>query len=270
MLGAAFQQIGITSTTVTNAGFLTALYVPLVPLLCLADPADAATLVGLADIDRLPGRHLAAVRRAGARSRRRRCLGDCQQPSSGPCTCCFVGRIAERIAAPFVVACGQFLVCGLISLLWAGFSETITLPEFARPLADRLCWRRFGGHRLHRAGDRTALCPAGRRRDHPVRRNRFRRPLRLPADGRSPERQRYGRLRVDSGLHHRRSDCTIDPGRQTLGQQIRHKRKPGVHLAGGRLPDRRSKTMAHLRQEGLCTVVFRVREESARESCLRE
>jgi drug/metabolite transporter (DMT)-like permease len=33
MLGAALQQIGIASTTVTNAGFLTALYVPLVPLL---------------------------------------------------------------------------------------------------------------------------------------------------------------------------------------------------------------------------------------------
>lgn len=30
--GAALQQIGILSTTVTNAGFLTAVYVPLVPL----------------------------------------------------------------------------------------------------------------------------------------------------------------------------------------------------------------------------------------------
>jgi len=32
LLGAAMQQIGIVSTTVTNAGFLTALYVPLVPV----------------------------------------------------------------------------------------------------------------------------------------------------------------------------------------------------------------------------------------------
>ena len=31
--GAVFQQIGLTGTTVTNAGFLTALYVPLVPLI---------------------------------------------------------------------------------------------------------------------------------------------------------------------------------------------------------------------------------------------
>jgi drug/metabolite transporter (DMT)-like permease len=33
LLGAAMQQIGIGSTSVTNAGFLTALYVPLVPVL---------------------------------------------------------------------------------------------------------------------------------------------------------------------------------------------------------------------------------------------
>ena len=32
-LGVVLQQIGIVSTSVTNAGFLTALYVPLVPLL---------------------------------------------------------------------------------------------------------------------------------------------------------------------------------------------------------------------------------------------
>ena len=31
--GAALQQIGILSTTVINAGFLTALYVPLVPII---------------------------------------------------------------------------------------------------------------------------------------------------------------------------------------------------------------------------------------------
>ena len=31
-LGAVFQQIGMLYTTVTNAGFLTALYLPLVPL----------------------------------------------------------------------------------------------------------------------------------------------------------------------------------------------------------------------------------------------
>lgn len=33
MLGAVMQQIGIQTTSVTNAGFLTAIYVPLVPVL---------------------------------------------------------------------------------------------------------------------------------------------------------------------------------------------------------------------------------------------
>jgi hypothetical protein len=54
---------------VTNAGFLTALYVPLVPLLAWLILQDAAALVGLADLDRLPGRHLAARRRAVASNR---------------------------------------------------------------------------------------------------------------------------------------------------------------------------------------------------------
>jgi hypothetical protein len=69
MLGAALQQIGITSTTVTNAGFLTALYVPLVPLLAWLILRTQPALVGVADIDRLPCRHLAArrARRASIR-----------------------------------------------------------------------------------------------------------------------------------------------------------------------------------------------------------
>jgi drug/metabolite transporter (DMT)-like permease len=39
----------------------------------------------------------------------------------------FVGRVAERIAAPFLVACGQILVCGIVCLLWASLTETISL-----------------------------------------------------------------------------------------------------------------------------------------------
>ena len=39
----------------------------------------------------------------------------------------FVGRVAERLAAPFLVACGQFLVAGVACMVWAGFTETISL-----------------------------------------------------------------------------------------------------------------------------------------------
>ena len=125
-LGATFQQIGILSTTVTNAGFLTALYVPLVPLISWAIlrvrphwsvwPTSAGCLIGTW---MLSG--------AGSVSLN---VGDAWVIASSlfwALHVFFVGRIAERIAAPFLVACGQFFVCGLACLLWAGCTEPITL-----------------------------------------------------------------------------------------------------------------------------------------------
>lgn len=133
MLGAALQQIGIASTTVTNAGFLTALYVPLVPLLAWLIlrtrphwsvwPTSLGCLVGTwllsgaQELDPL--------------------VGDAWVIASTvfwALHVLFVGRIADRIAAPFLVACGQFLVCGLISLLCAGLSEVITLAGIRQAL----------------------------------------------------------------------------------------------------------------------------------------
>jgi drug/metabolite transporter (DMT)-like permease len=126
MLGAALQQIGITSTTVTNAGFLTALYVPLVPLLAwliLQTPPHWS--VWPTSLGCLAGTWLLS----GAQGLDP-VVGDLWVIASSifwALHVLFVGRVAERIAAPFLVACGQFLVCGLISLLGAGLSETITL-----------------------------------------------------------------------------------------------------------------------------------------------
>lgn len=132
-LGAALQQIGIAGTTVTNAGFLTALYVPLVPLLawlilrtrphwsvwptsigCLA---GSWLLTGAEGLDPVPG--------------------DVWVIASSvfwALHVLFVGRVAERLAAPFLVACGQFLICGLLSLLWAGLGESITLAGIRQAL----------------------------------------------------------------------------------------------------------------------------------------
>jgi drug/metabolite transporter (DMT)-like permease len=133
MLGAALQQIGIASTTVTNAGFLTALYVPLVPLLAWLIlrtrphwsvwPTSLGCLVGtwlLSGAQQLDP-----------------LVGDAWVVASTvfwALHVLFVGRIADRIAAPFLVACGQFLVCGLISLLCAGLSEVITLAGIRQAL----------------------------------------------------------------------------------------------------------------------------------------
>ncbi|WIV95912.1 DMT family transporter [Kinneretia aquatilis] len=116
-LGAAMQQIGIKYTTVTNAGFLTALYVPLVPVLgwlllrqlphWSVWPGALACLVG-------------AFLLSGAQSLEIG-LGDSWVIASAlpwGLHVLLIGRVADRMAAPFLVACGQFLVCGLLALIW--------------------------------------------------------------------------------------------------------------------------------------------------------
>ncbi|MBS1227326.1 MAG: protein of unknown function transrane [Proteobacteria bacterium] len=125
-LGAVFQQIGITTTTVTNAGFLTALYVPLVPLISWllmrvrphwsVWPTSIGCLVGTWMLSGAGGVSLG--------------IGDAWVIASSlfwALHVIYVGRLAERIGGPFLVACGQFLVCGLACLLWAGLTETISL-----------------------------------------------------------------------------------------------------------------------------------------------
>ena len=108
----------IVSTTVTNAGFLTALYVPLVPVLgwllmrhlphWSVWPGALACLVGAF---LLSGAHELQVG-----------LGDAWVIASAlpwAVHVLLVGRVADRLASPFAVAGGQFLVCGLVALLWA-------------------------------------------------------------------------------------------------------------------------------------------------------
>ncbi|MCF8205095.1 MAG: DMT family transporter [Methylotenera sp.] len=115
MLGAVMQQIGIQFTSVTNAGFLTAVYVPLVPVLAWlllrqvahwsAWPAAAGCLVGAF---LLSGAHELRIG-----------VGDLWVLGSAvpwAVHVLMVGRWADRMAAPFLVASGQFAVCGLLSL----------------------------------------------------------------------------------------------------------------------------------------------------------
>lgn len=118
LLGAAMQQIGIVSTSVTNAGFLTALYVPLVPVLgwlwlrhlphWSVWPGALACLIGAF---LLSGAHELNIS-----------VGDLWVIGSAlpwAVHVLMVGRVADRMAAPFLVASGQFFVCGLLSLAWA-------------------------------------------------------------------------------------------------------------------------------------------------------
>lgn len=137
LLGAAMQQIGIMSTTVTNAGFLTALYVPLVPVLgwllfrhlphWSVWPGALACLVGAF---MLSGAHSLNIG-----------PGDLWVIGSAlpwAFHVLMVGRVADRMAAPFLVASGQFLVCGLLALAWALVFEPFSwagLQAAAWPIA---------------------------------------------------------------------------------------------------------------------------------------
>lgn len=125
-LGAVFQQIGITGTTVTNAGFLTALYVPLVPLLSwLILRARPHWSVWPTSVGCLLGTWMLSGAGHVAIS-----TGDLWVIASSvfwALHVLLVGRVAERFAAPFLVAAGQFVVCGLASLGWGMLTETITL-----------------------------------------------------------------------------------------------------------------------------------------------
>lgn len=137
MMGAAMQQIGIVSTTVTNAGFLTALYVPLVPVLgwlllrhrphWSAWPAALACLLGAY---LLSGAQNVAISQGD--------LWIIASTLPWAVHVLLIGRVADRMAAPFLVAGGQFAVCGLAALLWSLAIEPVSwtgLQAAAWPIA---------------------------------------------------------------------------------------------------------------------------------------
>lgn len=125
MAGAALQQIGIVSTSVTHAGFLTALYVPLVPVLgwllwrqwphWSVWPGALACLVG--------AYLLSGAQQLSIGS------GDLWVMASTlpwALHVLLIGRVAHRMAAPFLVAGGQFVVCGLLALAWGLSLEPVS------------------------------------------------------------------------------------------------------------------------------------------------
>ncbi len=132
-LGAVFQQIGLMTTSVTHAGFLTGLYVPLVPLLSWgilrarphwsAWPAALGCLIGTWMLSGAGQFELVS--------------GDLWVIASSvfwALHVLVVGRVANRLDAPFFVACGQFLVCGLACLLWGSLMETQHPESLGRAL----------------------------------------------------------------------------------------------------------------------------------------
>jgi len=130
-MGSFLQQIGVRTTSVTNAGFLTGLYVPLVPLfgwLMLKERPHILTLplalVCLFGIWLLSGMQSLVL---GS--------GDNWVIASTPFWAIhilFIGRVADRLGSPLVVAVGQFVVVGIWGLLIGGLSEPISLHGIAQ------------------------------------------------------------------------------------------------------------------------------------------
>ncbi len=116
--GMALQQIGLMGTTVTNAGFLTTLYVVIVPLLSLLvlRQSQSAT-IWISAVTSLAGVYL--LSQGG--------IGDFAWGDRWILACALVwaihvlltGVIARRSCRPIGMACTQFFVCGMLGI--AGF-----------------------------------------------------------------------------------------------------------------------------------------------------
>lgn len=117
-MGTSLQQVGMAFTTVTNAGFLTGLYVPLVPLLgWILYKRRAHWVVWPAAVGCLIGTWL--LTGAGAVDLN---VGDLWVLATViPFTLhvLWVGGVADKLHAPLLVSWGQFIVCGVLASCFA-------------------------------------------------------------------------------------------------------------------------------------------------------
>lgn len=122
--GAVLQQVGLVSTSATNGGFLTVLYVPLVPLLAwLVGRETPHWSVWPAALGCVAGSWLLTGAGTPKFS-----VGDAwvlasALPWAGHVL--WVGRTANRIGGAYLLACGQFVVCAIASGVAAIATEPI-------------------------------------------------------------------------------------------------------------------------------------------------
>ncbi len=123
-LAALLQQIGIGATTVANAGFLTALYVPLTPLLAFLVLRQKPHPAIWAAAACLGGAYLMA---GGALDDMRE--GDLWVVAGSlfwATHILLIGAMTKRLDAPFVISCAQFTVCGVLGMIWGLSTESLT------------------------------------------------------------------------------------------------------------------------------------------------
>lgn len=124
--GVNLQQIGLISTSVSNAAILTALYVPAVPLLgwlLYRDRVHVTTWFAIAGC--LCGIFLLSGGRLSSLAR-----GDYWVLASvlfWMFHVIWIGRVADKLGCPVLVAITQFLTCAVLSAFFAVTTEPITI-----------------------------------------------------------------------------------------------------------------------------------------------
>jgi drug/metabolite transporter (DMT)-like permease len=128
--GAGMQQMGLMTTTVTNAGFLTALYVPLVPIFSwIIFRRQPHLVVWPAAMICMLGTWLLA-----GGSSVDFVIGDLWFIGSAlpwALHVALVGVLADRWDAPYRVACTQFAVCSVLAAMAAGWWESTTWQQIS-------------------------------------------------------------------------------------------------------------------------------------------
>lgn len=124
--GVNFQQIGLITTSVSNAAILTALYVPAVPMLGWLLYRERVHLtVWLAIVGCILGIFLLSGGKIASFSR-----GDYWVLGSvvfWAFHVVWIGRVADRIGCPVLVAVTQFLTCAILSSIPAVAMEPLSL-----------------------------------------------------------------------------------------------------------------------------------------------
>ena len=127
--GATLQQAGLVTTSVTNAGFLTALYVPLVPIFSFfLFKESPPTMVWPISFLCLLGSWLLV----GDLSSLSFSFGDTMVLLGTvfwTLHILFLSRVLKLRQSPFLIASGQFFVCGVFSLTLSFIFESFSLSD---------------------------------------------------------------------------------------------------------------------------------------------
>lgn len=131
-LGVSLQQVGIVTTTAGKAGFITGLYVVLVPILSLIWGQHVRPGTWIGALCALSGLYLLSIKAGFSIAR-----GDFLVLLSAFCWAAHVhiiGRFASRIGS-LRLAFNQYLLCSVLSLVVAGIYEHPTLDALAHAAA---------------------------------------------------------------------------------------------------------------------------------------